>query len=75
MHFSPLKLKLSATIALFTFTVVKDTGVLPVSPMTTENGHFGGSCASIFDIFFLNSLQFREELMNIFVLEYLLMRS
>ena len=31
---------------------IKEMGVLPISPTTTENDNFEGSFASIFDIFF-----------------------
>ena len=45
-------LNVSAMYALFTFMVVKETGVLPICPTTTENGVFWGSSASILVIFF-----------------------
>ena len=52
MHLKPYNGKNSLQQPLFTFMVVDETGVLPVSPTTTANGLFRGSSSSIFYIFF-----------------------
>ena len=56
--FKPKILNISIAKVLFTFWVVKDIGVLPVSPTTMKNVDFGTFSSSIF---FLNGLEFREK--------------
>ena len=59
---------------LFTLTIAKDTGVLPVCPTTTEYDHFGGSCVSMFDIFYFKWANILRGA-QISVLEHLKLKS